>query len=187
MNVIPSEAKATIDVRLLPGEDADKFLEAVRSLVNDPSSTSATARGRRVRRPSHRASNTEVFTTIEAAVKRLYNVPTLPMMATGATDMAFLRDKGIQCYGVGPAHRRRGCGRRVLDRTLIRSASWSASCTASCSSTTRSCAISRARIAYRGASPLGLPARSLARRCAGALHFAWLARALARDARSAGF
>ena len=24
------------------------------------------------------------------------------MMATGATDMAFLRDKGIQCYGVGP-------------------------------------------------------------------------------------
>jgi acetylornithine deacetylase/succinyl-diaminopimelate desuccinylase-like protein len=24
-------------------------------------------------------------------------------MATGATDMAYLRTKGIQCYGVGPA------------------------------------------------------------------------------------
>ena len=25
------------------------------------------------------------------------------MMSTGATDMAFLRAKGIRCYGVGPA------------------------------------------------------------------------------------
>jgi len=24
-------------------------------------------------------------------------------MSTGATDMAFLRAKGVQCYGVGPA------------------------------------------------------------------------------------
>ena len=24
-------------------------------------------------------------------------------MSTGATDMAFLRQKGIQCYGIGPA------------------------------------------------------------------------------------
>ena len=24
-------------------------------------------------------------------------------MSTGATDMAFLRAKGIQCYGIGPA------------------------------------------------------------------------------------
>jgi hypothetical protein len=24
-------------------------------------------------------------------------------MSTGATDMAFLRDKGIQCFGIGPA------------------------------------------------------------------------------------
>ena len=28
---------------------------------------------------------------------------TLPAMSTGATDMAYLRAKGIQCYGVGPA------------------------------------------------------------------------------------
>ena len=102
VNVIPSDAKATIDVRLLPGEDADKFLEAVRSLVSDPSID--VRYGSRASRPATEPSrtNTEVFTTIEAAVKRLYNVPTLPMMATGATDMAFLRDKGIQCYGVGP-------------------------------------------------------------------------------------
>jgi hypothetical protein len=27
----------------------------------------------------------------------------LPTMSTGATDMAFLRAKGVECYGVGPA------------------------------------------------------------------------------------
>ena len=32
-NVIPSEAKATLDVRALPAEDAVKFLEQVKSSV----------------------------------------------------------------------------------------------------------------------------------------------------------
>ena len=35
-NVIPSEAKATLDVRMLPDEDPAKFLEQVKQVVNDP-------------------------------------------------------------------------------------------------------------------------------------------------------
>ena len=35
-NVIPSEAKATLDVRALPDEDPAKFLEQVKQIVNDP-------------------------------------------------------------------------------------------------------------------------------------------------------
>ena len=35
-NVIPSEAKATLDVRALPDEDPVKFLEQVKKIVNDP-------------------------------------------------------------------------------------------------------------------------------------------------------
>src|SRR5262249_15198579 len=35
-NVIPSEAKATLDVRMLPDENPEKFLEQVRQVVNDP-------------------------------------------------------------------------------------------------------------------------------------------------------
>jgi acetylornithine deacetylase/succinyl-diaminopimelate desuccinylase-like protein len=103
VNVIPSEAKATLDVRLQPGEDADKFLEAVRALVNDPSVD--VRYGSRAGRPATEPSRvtTEVFSTIEAAVKRLYSAPTLPTMSTGATDMAFLRARGIPCYGIGPA------------------------------------------------------------------------------------
>ena len=45
----------------------------------------------------------EAFRTIEAVAKKHYpGVPTLPTMSTGATDMSFLRSKGMQCYGIGP-------------------------------------------------------------------------------------
>ena len=40
---------------------------------------------------------------LEANVTKHYKAITLPTMSTGATDMAYLRAKGIQCYGVGPA------------------------------------------------------------------------------------
>ena len=40
---------------------------------------------------------------IEAGVNRHYGVTTLPTMSTGATDMAYPHNRGIQCYGIGPA------------------------------------------------------------------------------------
>ena len=43
-----------------------------------------------------------MFKAIEAANKKVYNSITIPVMATGATDMSFLRAKGVQCYGIGP-------------------------------------------------------------------------------------
>jgi len=45
----------------------------------------------------------EAFRAIETAVTKHYQAVTLPTMSTGATDMAFLRQKGVQCYGIGPA------------------------------------------------------------------------------------
>ena len=45
--------------------------------------------------------DSEVYHAIEAAHRKIYGVPTIPTMSTGATDMAFLRAKGMQCYGVG--------------------------------------------------------------------------------------
>ena len=45
----------------------------------------------------------EAFVAISRAIETHYAAPVLPMMSTGATDMAFLRAKGIRCYGVGPA------------------------------------------------------------------------------------
>ncbi|MEO5951562.1 MAG: peptidase dimerization domain-containing protein, partial [Chloroflexia bacterium] len=35
-NVIPSEAEASLDIRVLPDEDLPKFLETLRGVINDP-------------------------------------------------------------------------------------------------------------------------------------------------------
>lgn len=102
INVIPSEAKASLDVRLLPDEDPAKFLEQVKKIINDPAvDVRYAARSRPATPPANLQS--EAFHVLEATVKRHYNAPTLPTMSTGATDMAYLRAKGMQCYGIGPA------------------------------------------------------------------------------------
>ena len=103
INVIPSEATATLDVRALQDEKMPEFLEQIRKVVNDPSVTVAFAK--RDVRPGGAGAriDSEVFLTLETNVKKHYNAPTLPTMSTGATDMAYLRNKGMQCYGIGPA------------------------------------------------------------------------------------
>jgi acetylornithine deacetylase/succinyl-diaminopimelate desuccinylase-like protein len=103
VNAIPSEAKATIDVRQLPDEDTGAYLELMRKVVNDPA-VKVEYNGQNLRPAGTPARvNTEMFAAIEAAVKRNYNAPAIPTMGTGATDMAFLRKQGIQCYGVSAA------------------------------------------------------------------------------------
>ena len=102
-NVIPSEAKATLDVRMVPDEDPAAFLEAVKRIVNDPA-VEARFPSQNTRPAGAPArTDSEPFKAIEAANTRIYNVPTLPTMSTFATDMAQLRAKGMQCYGIGPA------------------------------------------------------------------------------------
>src|SRR5438093_204052 len=102
-NVIPSEAKATLDVRALPDENPAKFLEQVKRVVNDPAvDVRFTGQNERPAGPDARLDS-EAYKAIEAAGTKIYNAPTLPMMSTGATDMAQLRARGVQCFGVGPA------------------------------------------------------------------------------------
>jgi acetylornithine deacetylase/succinyl-diaminopimelate desuccinylase-like protein len=101
-NVIPSETRATIDVRLHPDEDQNAFLETVRKVIDDPNVEVRWARDRY--RPAGTSSlTTEAFTVIEQQVKAHYNAEVLPTMSTGASDMAQIRSKGINCYGIGPA------------------------------------------------------------------------------------
>jgi acetylornithine deacetylase/succinyl-diaminopimelate desuccinylase-like protein len=103
INVIPSEAKATLDVRLISGQDPEAFLNEVRKVINDPAIRAEwIPRDVRPATPSARLDS-EAFKVLESAFARHYDTTVLPTMSTGATDMAYLRARGMQCYGVGPA------------------------------------------------------------------------------------
>jgi acetylornithine deacetylase/succinyl-diaminopimelate desuccinylase-like protein len=102
INVIPSEATASVDFRALPDEDIPAFLQAIRGVINDPSVEVALG-DRNTRPPGQASLQTPAFSAIEENISKHYGVTTLPTMSTGATDMAYLRNRGIQCYGIGPA------------------------------------------------------------------------------------
>jgi len=101
VNVIPSEAQATLDIRALPDENMPAFYDLMRKVIDDPTvELIPDGKNERPGAPTSRI-DTEVFHAIESANRKVFQVPTIPQMSTGATDMAFLRAKGMQCYGVG--------------------------------------------------------------------------------------
>jgi acetylornithine deacetylase/succinyl-diaminopimelate desuccinylase-like protein len=102
-NVIPSEARATLDVRMRPGEDPEAFRAQIERIVaDDEIDVVFNGFGERAAGLVSPIDG-EAFAAIERAIRAHYAAPVVPMMSTGATDMAFLRAKGIRCYGVGPA------------------------------------------------------------------------------------
>jgi acetylornithine deacetylase/succinyl-diaminopimelate desuccinylase-like protein len=102
-NVIPSEAEATLDIRALPGEDIDEFFEEMKKVIDDPAVKIVPIPATRPEAPPSKL-DTEMYRALETVSKRIYPGSTvLPTMSTGASDMAQLRAKGIQSYGIGPA------------------------------------------------------------------------------------
>jgi acetylornithine deacetylase/succinyl-diaminopimelate desuccinylase-like protein len=101
INVIPSEAEATLDIRALPDENITAFYDMMRKVINDP--TIEIVPDDKNARPGAAPSriDSDAYHAVEAAYQKIYGVTTIPVMSTGATDMAFLRAKGVQCYGVG--------------------------------------------------------------------------------------
>jgi acetylornithine deacetylase/succinyl-diaminopimelate desuccinylase-like protein len=101
VNVIPSEATATLDIRALPDENMPAFLEMMKKVIDDPAvEVVREARNTRPVAPPSKLDS-DAFRAIEAANRKIYGAVTLPQMGTGATDMSYLRAKGVQCYGIG--------------------------------------------------------------------------------------
>jgi acetylornithine deacetylase/succinyl-diaminopimelate desuccinylase-like protein len=102
-NVIPSQAEATLDIRALPGEDIDEFYGEMKRVIGDPAVAIVPIPATRPEAPPSRL-DTEMYRVLEQVAARMYpGCVVLPAMSTGATDMAQLRAKGIQSYGIGPA------------------------------------------------------------------------------------
>ena len=102
-NVIPSEASAILDIRMLPDEDVESFYASLAEVIDDPRVEIVPEPVYRPAAPPSEIDN-EMFQTLERVAVEMYPEATvLPIMSTGATDMAQMRAKGVQSYGIGPA------------------------------------------------------------------------------------
>lgn len=102
VNVIPSEARAMLNIRLLPGELIGDLINDMIKLVNDPQvRIEAEVTGRQPSPPS--SLDTDLYRAIEHATQKVFpGAATLPMMSTWATDSTFLRLRNVECYGLVP-------------------------------------------------------------------------------------
>jgi len=101
-NVIPSEATAMLDIRMLPDEDVDAFYAQLADVMDEPNVEIVPERIYRPAAPPSGIDNA-MFASLERAANSMY--PTaivLPTMSTGATDMSQVRAKGVPAYGIGP-------------------------------------------------------------------------------------
>ena len=99
-NVIPAEATATLDVRLVPGYDAKAFIGELEAVIDDPAIQLDV-----VFESSTEASpiDTELYVAIEAAVhEAIEDAAVVPSVSTGFTDSRVFRRRGIPAYGFSP-------------------------------------------------------------------------------------
>jgi len=101
-NVIPSEAWANLDVRLLPGEDPTKFLDTIRKVVNDPDVTVEPVPGN-FRTANASPTDTALYNAIrQASAEYFPDVPVVPRLTSGYTENQRYRPLGIDAYGFTP-------------------------------------------------------------------------------------
>ena len=103
LNVIPSEAEATLDIRAAPGENLDDFFTSMAKVIDDPEVKIVPMPRMRPPSPAAHLDN-EMYRVLSNAAQTMYpGAVILPSMSTGASDNSQLRARGIQSYGVGPA------------------------------------------------------------------------------------
>ena len=100
INVVPQEAGAEIDCRLLPDQDPGEFLELVKTVINDPRirieviMTFSAAASR---------TGTPLYQALTSGIKQYYpKAVILPGVSGGFTDSHYFRDLGIASYGFAP-------------------------------------------------------------------------------------
>jgi acetylornithine deacetylase/succinyl-diaminopimelate desuccinylase-like protein len=99
-NVIPGEARAQVDCRLLPGETPDAFLALLRGVIADEAVSIEPLL-------SFPASSSDRDSALMGALHtlattRLDGAPVVPSVIPGFTDSHFFRGKGIASYGFVP-------------------------------------------------------------------------------------
>lgn len=100
INVIPPDASAQIDCRLLPDQDHAAFIAELQAVFNDPAIRIETIMGftAAVSPIDH-----PLYAALAAVTRRHYpQAAIVPQVSTGFTDSHFFRDLGIASYGYAP-------------------------------------------------------------------------------------
>jgi len=101
-NVIPPEAWANLDVRILPGGDPKAVLEAVRRVVDDPNVT-VDPMNAEFRVANYSGTDNALFAAIrQTAAKYFPGAPVVPHITSGYTENQRYRPLGINAYGFNP-------------------------------------------------------------------------------------
>lgn len=100
INVVPPEATAEIDCRLLPDQDPTAFHAEMRAVIADDNVEIEQIMGFT---PAVSSTDTELYRSIEAVGKEYFPESTvLPTVVGGFTDSHFFRDLDIVSYGFFP-------------------------------------------------------------------------------------
>jgi acetylornithine deacetylase/succinyl-diaminopimelate desuccinylase-like protein len=101
-NVVPSEARAVLNIRLLPGNNVDPLLAKLKQAVNDPQIRFEVEPNAGQTAPSSSLTSDLYASIGRVAAKQFPNTPVVPFMSTGATDSIQLRLRTVQAYGLLP-------------------------------------------------------------------------------------
>ncbi|MGA7918906.1 MAG: M20/M25/M40 family metallo-hydrolase [Candidatus Acidiferrales bacterium] len=101
-NVVPSEARAVINVRLLPGNQLNPLLMKLQQLVNDPAIQFEPELPLSETAPSSSLTSDFYHSIMHVAGESYPNIPVIPMMSTYFTDSAPIRMRNVQAYGLIP-------------------------------------------------------------------------------------
>lgn len=101
-NVIPPEAWANLDVRILPGGDPKAVAEALRRVVNDPDVTIEPLNAE-FRVANYSGTDNPLYAAIkEVSGKYFPGSPVVPHITSGYTENQRYRPLGIASYGFNP-------------------------------------------------------------------------------------
>ena len=101
-NVIPPEAWANLDVRILPGGDPKVVLEALRRVVNDPN-VSIEPEDKKFLVANYSGTDNVLYAAIrDVAGKYFPGTPVVPHITSGYTENQRYRPLGMVAYGFNP-------------------------------------------------------------------------------------
>jgi acetylornithine deacetylase/succinyl-diaminopimelate desuccinylase-like protein len=122
-NALPQAARALVNCRILPNQNAKDVQEMLARIVADPQVKISAIGDSKPSPPS--PLTPQLMQAIERLTNRMWHgVPVVPVMSTGATDSLYFRQVGIPMYGVSGLfediddNREHGRDERILVKSL---------------------------------------------------------------------